>query len=245
MSKKELALILAAGKGTRMKSDLPKPLVPFMGKPIVEHLIDSFHEAGIEDVALVVGHGAEHIKAAFGADVQYVEQKEQLGTAHAVMMAEKPLDWKGKDIFVFVGDSPLVSSENIKALLKHHRKTDAACTFLTADFPEPYPYARLIRDDKGELLACIEERDCTEEQKKISQYLTSHYVFKAGHLFNYLHYIEPNLEKREYYLTDIIEILKEAGHKVETLAINEWQELVGLNTPEELQWAEDYKTGKG
>lgn len=244
MSKKAIALILAAGKGTRMDSDLPKPLVPFMGKPIVEHLIDSFHKAGIEDVALVVGHGAEQVKGTFGTDVQYVEQKEQLGTAHAVMMAEKPLKWRGKDIFVFVGDSPLVSPENIKALLNHHRKTGAACTFLTSDFPVAYPYARLIRDENGELQACIEERDCTDEQKKTRQFLTSHYVFKAGHLFNYIHYIEPNLKNMEYYLTDIIKIMKEDKNKIETLSIDQWQELVGLNTPEELQWAQGFKTGK-
>src|SRR5438046_1960185 len=121
----KIALILAAGKGTRMNSDLPKPLVPFYGSPIVEHIIQAFFRAGINDVNLVIGHGAELVRKEIGNKVGYVYQLEQKGTAHAVMQAKDVIDWKGKDIYVFVGDSPLISHEAILELAKYHEATGA------------------------------------------------------------------------------------------------------------------------
>lgn len=228
-----------------MKSDLPKPLVPLNGKPIVGYIIDAFHEAGVEDVVLVVGYKAQNIKDEFLNRVQFAEQLEQNGTAHAVMMAEKLDEYAGKNVFVFVGDSPLITSETIKKLLEHHVKTDAACTFLTADFPDmDLPYGRVIKDENGNLIKCVEEIDATEEEKKVRELLTSHFVFKGDVLFKYLKEIQPNPKSGELYLTDIIDLLLKNGLKVETLKIKESEQLVGLNTPEDVQWAENLLSKK-
>jgi bifunctional N-acetylglucosamine-1-phosphate-uridyltransferase/glucosamine-1-phosphate-acetyltransferase GlmU-like protein len=233
-----VALILAAGKGTRMRSILPKPLVPFFGAPIVSHLVTAFHQAGIPDVHLVIGHEAELVKNTIGTSVGYVYQLEQKGTGHAVFQAQNLLDWKGKSLFVFVGDSPLISPESIRALEKTHTESKAACTFLTAHFDIDLPYARVIKDAKGKLTACVEELDATDEQKKIKELLSSHFIFNADLLFEYLPKIQPHPRNGEYYLTDIIGLFLNDGLKVETLAIDDYRQLVGLNTPEDISWAE-------
>lgn len=233
-----IALILAAGKGTRMRSVLPKPLVPFSGTPIVNHLINAFHQAGIGEVHLVVGHEAELVQSTIGNSVGYVYQREQKGTGHAVLQSHDLLDWKGKSIFVFVGDSPLVTADSIQALEKAHIEKGAACTFLTAHFGIDQPYARVIKDANGKLTACIEELDATEDQKKIKELLSSHFIFNADLLFEYLPKIQPHPRNGEYYLTDIIGLFLKDGLKVETLTIEDYRQLVGLNTPEDIAWAE-------
>ncbi len=233
-----IALILAAGKGTRMRSVLPKPLVPFFGTPIVEHIIAAFHQAGVSDVTLVVGHEAELVKEKIGTKARYVLQQEQKGTAHAVLQARELLQWKGRDLFVFVGDSPLISPETIRTLGAVHKSSGAACTFLTAHFDIDLPYARVVKDPEGKLVACIEELDATEEQKKIRELLSSHFIFKADLLFDYLPQIQPHPRNGEYYLTDIIGLFLRNALKVETYVINDYRQLVGLNTPEDIAWAE-------
>src|SRR6478736_2522751 len=164
-----IALILAAGKGTRMRSVLPKPLVPFNGQPIVSHIIDSFMEAGTRDIFLIVGHEAELVKHVIGTKVRYIDQPEQKGTAHAVMQAKEVIDWKNKNVFVFVGDSPLISADTISWLEEHHKLTQASCTFLTANFPIDLPYARVIRNKDGVLAGCIEEKNATPEELNIRE----------------------------------------------------------------------------
>lgn len=235
---KSTALLLAAGKGTRMRSVLPKPLVPFFGVPIVSHLIQAFEHAGVNDVHLVIGHEAELVKKTIGARVGYVYQHEQKGTGHAVLQSKEYIDWKGKNMYVFVGDSPLISPETIRTLGEAHEKSAAACTFLTAEFGIDLPYARVIKDPNGKLLACIEELDATEEQKKIRELLSSHFIFKADLLFEYLPQIEPHPRNGEYYLTDIIQLFLKNNLNVETYPIDDYRQLVGLNTPEDIAWAE-------
>jgi len=234
-----IAIILAAGKGTRMRSALPKPIVPFKGKPIVSYLIDSFTQAGVEDKYLIVGHGAEEVRNEIGDDVHYVYQTEQKGTAHAVQQVYKTMAWKDTNVFVFVGDSPLIQATTIKQLEKHHRDTDASCTFLTAVFPIDLPYARVIKSNTGQLLACVEEKNASPDQLKIRELLTSHFIFKGNDLFQHLNEIKADRDNQEFYLTDIIQIFLDKGLKVETLQIDSYKELVGLNTPEDIQWAED------
>jgi bifunctional N-acetylglucosamine-1-phosphate-uridyltransferase/glucosamine-1-phosphate-acetyltransferase GlmU-like protein len=233
-----IAILLAAGKGTRMRSGLPKPIVPFMGKPIVAHIIESFKLAGINDVTLIVGYGAEHVKEKIGNNVTYVYQAEQKGTAHAVMQVPETSTLLNSNVFVFVGDSPLITADTIKKLESHHINTGASCTFLTAQFPIQLPYARVIRNDAGELIACIEEKNATLEQLKIRELLTSHFIFNGTDLFKNLNDIKPDKGNGELYLTDIIEIMLAKNLKVEALQINDYKELVGLNTLEDLQWAE-------
>jgi bifunctional N-acetylglucosamine-1-phosphate-uridyltransferase/glucosamine-1-phosphate-acetyltransferase GlmU-like protein len=233
-----VAIILAAGKGTRMRSDLPKPIIPFAGKPIVSAIIESFKEAGISDITLIIGHGAEQVKEKIGNGVTYVLQNEQKGTAHAVKQVPLTADLLASNVFVFVGDSPLITAETIKKLEAHHIKTGASCTFLTALFPIDLPYARVIKDTKGKLVACIEEKNANEEQLKIRELLTSHFIFKGDDLFNYINEIKPDKGNGELYLTDMIGILLDKGLRVETLQIGNYTELVGLNTPEDIAWAE-------
>ncbi len=233
-------LILAAGKGTRMKTELPKPLVLLFGKPIVAYIIEAFHKAGIEEVTLIVGYKADLIKKKLGDQVNYVDQTEQKGTAHAVLQAKDKIDWKNKEVFVFVGDSPLITEKNIHLLYEHHVKTQAHCTFLTADFQMKLPYARVVKDADGHLIKCVEEIDATKEELKITELLSSHFIFKGDSLFKYINEVQPNPKNNEYYLTDMINILMEKGLKVETLKIDEYEQLLGLNTPEDIIWAQNF-----
>lgn len=235
-----IALILAAGKGTRMRSQLPKPLVSFKEKPIVAHIIDAFEKAGIDEIHLVVGYEADQVISTIEDRAQYILQKNQNGTADAVMQAESAIDWRNQHIFVFVGDAPLITSDTIKQLEAHHIKSNASCTFLTALFDVDLPYARVIRNDAGVVIACVEEKNATKEQLQINELLSSHFIFKGDDLFAFIQEIEPDPKNEEYYLTDIIPIFLSKGLKVETLQIVHYQELVGLNTPEDLQWAEDF-----
>jgi bifunctional N-acetylglucosamine-1-phosphate-uridyltransferase/glucosamine-1-phosphate-acetyltransferase GlmU-like protein len=236
-----IALILAAGKGTRMRSSLPKPIVPFLGKPLVSHIINAFYEAKIKEVFLVVGYGADQVMSTIGPSVGYVQQQQQNGTAHAVLQGKTILPYQGKNIFVFVGDSPLISAATIKRLKEHHENSGAVCTFLTADFPTGFPYARVIRDSKGSLAQCVEEKNATEDEKKLTELLSSHFIFNADALFEALPKIEKDPENGEYYLTDSITVFLKEGKKVEAFKIDSYFELAGLNTPEEVTWAEEIK----
>ncbi len=233
-----IAIILAAGKGSRMRSVLPKPLVLFRDKPIVQHVIDSFKKAAIDQIYLVIGHGGEAVKQTLGETVEYVYQKEQKGTAHAVQQVYESTTWSNKNVFVCVGDSPLLTAETILKLEDHHLKTNASCTFLTAIFPVNLPYARVIKNEKGEVLSCVEEKNATPEQRAIRELLSSHFIFKAEHLFAYLSNVKADQDNGEFYLTDMIGIFIKSKLKVESLLIENYKELVGLNTPEDIVWAE-------
>ena len=232
------AIVLAAGKGTRMQSDLPKPLVNVAGKPMIHHLCESIQNAGMSPIAVVVGHGAEQMRASLGTHIRTPLQEIQDGTASAVEFGKSSVD-SVSEVFVSVGDSPLIRSETLTELLRHHRTSKAACTFLTAHFERHYPYGRVLRDNDGVVTGCVEERSATEEQKEIREYLTSHYLFDAKLLWKHLPEIEAHPESDERYLTDIIALLIDSGQRVETLVIDDWRELVGLNTPEDVKWAEE------
>jgi bifunctional N-acetylglucosamine-1-phosphate-uridyltransferase/glucosamine-1-phosphate-acetyltransferase GlmU-like protein len=236
-----IALILAAGKGTRMQSTLPKPIVPFSGKPMVSHIVSAFKAAGIKDVFLVVGYGADQVMKTVGDQVGYIQQQQQNGTAHAVLQGKNILPFQGKNVFVFVGDSPLISPSTIKKLQDYHEATNAVCTFLTADFPTGFPYARVVRDDQGNLLKCVEELNATNKEKAITELLSSHFIFNGDMLFEALPRIKPDSQNGEYYLTDCIGIFLKEGKKVSVLKIDSYMELAGLNTPEEVAWAEKMK----
>jgi bifunctional N-acetylglucosamine-1-phosphate-uridyltransferase/glucosamine-1-phosphate-acetyltransferase GlmU-like protein len=240
----EKALILAAGKGTRMRSDLPKPLVPINKKPIIEYITEAFEKAGVNDIGIIVGYKAGLMKSELKSKYTFIDQPEQKGTAHAVRCAENLIDWKGNDVFVFVGDSPLITSESIRNLLQHHKKTKADCTLLTSDFKMKLPYARIIRNKEGKLIKFVEEKNASAEELKITELLSSHFLFKGDSLFGYLDQIRPDAKNGEYYLTDIINIFLAEGMKVETVNIPEYEELVGLNTPEDVNWAQNFLSKK-
>lgn len=230
------AVLLAAGRGTRMRSSLPKPLVPLAGRGLTLRLLDAVQAAGVGHPVVVVGHGADQVRAALPTGTKTALQAVRDGTASAVDAARDAVGDAAR-VFVLVGDSPLLRPESLRALHAHHSRTSAACSFLTATFPVSYPYARVMRAPHGEVVACIEERDCTPEQAAIRELLTSHYLFEAEALWSALEQVVPHPETGERYLTDVIEIIGGSGG-IEALSIADWRELVGLNTPEDLAWAE-------
>ena len=233
------AIILAAGKGTRMKSHLPKPLVPVKGRPMVRYLIDALETAGVKDIAVVIGHGADEMREELGDNYKLPFQEVRSGTADAVACAASAVSGS-KHVFVFVGDSPLLTADSIQKLHEAHLRESASCSFLTAHFETLFPYARIIRGPDGAAEACIEERDCTEAQKEIRELLTSHFLFDTAHLFDTLTRVPRHPTTEERYLTDVIGLTLEDGKGVSALSIGDWKELVGLNTPEDVAWAESY-----
>lgn len=232
------AVILAAGQGTRMRTHLPKSMVPVAGRPIIGHLLSAVRQAGVSDVVVVVGHKAETLRTYLGPEVSTPLQSVRLGTAHAVETAKDSVG-AAQDVFVLVGDSPLIRSTSIARLYETHRQSGAACSFLTAQFDISLPYARVLRGEDGSVREVIEERDCTPEQKKVREYLTSHFVFSADALWPLLDGVVPHPVTQERYLTDVLGSLLAAGERVEAVVIDDWRELVGLNTPEEVAWAEE------
>lgn len=236
-SRRTVAILLAAGKGTRMRSALPKPLVPLAGRALVLRLLDAVAAAGVDHTVVVVGHGAPEVRAELPPDVDTAFQQVRDGTASAVVCAQDACG-QATDVLVFVGDSPLLTATSIRRLVAHRRSTHAAVAFLTASFPISLPYARVIRNASGDCIDCIEERDCTPDQAALREYLTSHYAFDAPTLWRLLPRITPHPVTGERYLTDILRLVREDGGKVETVPSGTWEELVGLNTPEEVAWAE-------
>jgi len=229
------ALVLAAGKSTRMKSKSPKGLHDLLGKPLLRWAIEAAQEAGAQRMVLVVGHQAEEVKAAMGAELEYVLQAEQKGTGHAVQMAESLLaDWDGP-LLVLPGDAPLLSATLLEALIAHHIHSGAAATLLTARLDDAGSYGRVVRDaETGKVLAIVEARDATPEQLELSEIATSVYAFQPAALFAALRQITPSNAQGEYYLTDAIALLAQQGHVVEALISPDADVVRGVNTRAEL-----------
>lgn len=236
-------MVLAAGKGSRMQSPLPKPLVLFRGQPMLLLILDALQKAGVNECAVVVGFEGEKVIKAMGKRVKAVWQREQNGTAHAVEQARE-LGFAGKDVLVFVGDAPLIRPQSIQFLSEVHTQTQADCTFLTANFEETFPYARVIRQANGRVSKVLEERDASETEKKSREYLSTHFIFKGEMLEKFLPQVQPHPVTGERYLTDLIGLILDAGGRVETAVIEDYRELVGLNTQEELRVAENYEPGR-
>jgi bifunctional N-acetylglucosamine-1-phosphate-uridyltransferase/glucosamine-1-phosphate-acetyltransferase GlmU-like protein len=239
------ALILAAGRGTRMKSPLPKVLVPVAGRAIAQRLADNLREAGVSRLCFVVGHRADEVQAALGPRYDYVLQEQQLGMAHAVEMARASLEGRAEHVLVTVGDSPLLQPETIRGLIRRHLDTGAACTFFTATYEPPPPYARVIRDERGDVLYCIEERDCDEGQRAVRELLTSHYVFRADALWAHLASVPVHPVTGERYLTDITRSFQRHGLTMQAVPVEDSAELTGLNSLEDVAMAERWLEARG
>ncbi len=228
------AVILAAGKGTRMKSDIPKVVHDLLGKPILSYVIKACRDAGIERIVPVIGYGAEIVKKRMGSDLEYVEQVEQLGTGHALLMASKMLsDFKG-DVLVIVGDAPLLTPEIINRIISHHRKKMADATIMTIVMDPPPPYGRIIRDRDRRVIRIVEEKDATLQQKKITELNSSHYCFKFEKILPLLSLLKSDNKQGEYYLTDIIELLAGIDAKIETISVDDPRILIGINSRADL-----------
>ncbi len=232
------ALILAAGKGTRMKSELPKVLHKVAGKKMVDHVIQACKEAGVERPILIVGHQGEKVQAALGSELDFVFQHQQLGTGHAVMQAEELLKEFNGSLLVLCGDTPLVQGTTLTNLVEKHIKTKAVATVLTALMEDPTGYGRIIRGNKGTVERIVEQKDATEEQLKTQEINTGAYCFDSKELYKALQSVTPANSQGEYYLTDVLEIFVKNGQMVQAEVIRDPKELMGVNHRIQLAEAE-------
>lgn len=223
------AIILAAGQGTRMKSKLYKVLHPVCGKPMVQHVIDQVKSLNINDIVTIVGHGAEKVKEQLGNDSQYALQAEQLGTAHAVLQSEEMLADKEGVTIVVCGDTPLIKAETMEALFKHHEETNAKATILTAKAEDPAGYGRIVRNAEGFVEKIVEHKDATEQERSINEINTGTYCFDNKLLFETIHKVSNDNVQGEYYLPDVIEILKNQGEIVSAYVTDSFAETLGVN----------------
>ncbi|MBF8808677.1 MAG: bifunctional UDP-N-acetylglucosamine diphosphorylase/glucosamine-1-phosphate N-acetyltransferase GlmU [Enterococcus lacertideformus] len=223
------AIILAAGKGTRMKSKLYKVLHPVSGKPMVEHIINRVSETNPDQIITIVGHGAEQVKAQLGERSEYALQADQLGTGHAVLQAASFLEGKEGTTLVISGDTPLLTTETLNNLFEYHQGKNASATILTAQAEDPTGYGRIIRDHVGIVEKIVEQKDTTPEEALVQEINTGTYCFDNRALFEALNKVGTDNAQGEYYLTDIIEILKAAGKTVAAFQTEDFDESMGVN----------------
>jgi len=226
------ALILAAGKSTRMKSKLPKPLHEICGLPMLQWVVRACYDAGASRLLVVVGHGKNEVVSRFEDDrrLHFIEQTEQLGTGHAARMCEPELKKHSGDVFILAGDGPLIRGEVLRTLLNTHHSEHAAATMATAILEDPTGYGRILRDDAGEFLEIVEEQDCTPEQRAIHEVFPSYYCVKSEELLFALTKLTNQNSKREYYLTDIFSVLRKAGRKVVAVQAVSAEDTLSVNT---------------
>ncbi len=230
-------IILAAGKGTRMQSDLPKVLHRLGGKPLVQHVIDTVRTLNPAEIVLVVGHRAELVREKIGGGVRYALQAEQLGTGHAVMQAKDALEHRRGDVLILYGDMPLISAATLEKLVAAQAANPHPLTMLTVTADNPRGFGRIVRDSAGNVIAIVEEADCTPEQLAITELNTGVYCIRAGWLWDTLPKITLS-PKGEYYLTDLVALAVADGHTVRALTTDNLSETMGINTPQHLAEAE-------
>lgn len=237
------AIILAAGLGKRMESDLPKVLHRALGRPLVEHVLDAVRAAGVQRTVMVIGHQAQRVRQALAMhDVEFVVQEPQLGTGHAVQQARVLFAGYSGDVLVLCGDTPLLTGTTLRALWETHRHSRAAATVLTAELDDPSGYGRVIRGAQGEVLRIVEQRDASEEERAVREINSGLYVFSASDLFAALAKVDADNAQREYYLTDTLEILRHAGKRVAAYVCSDPREVLGVNDPDQLREAEAHLT---
>ena len=224
--------MLAAGKGTRMKSSQPKVLHELAGRPIIEHVlrtVDALHAAS---TVVVVGHGADRVRSALASrpSLEFAVQSPQLGTGHALLQAESALAGKSGTVLLLYADVPLLQASTLTRLIEHHRTHKAAATVLTMELPEPYGYGRIVRDKKGLISRIVEERDASAEHHKIKEVNSGLYCFDLRSLFESLQQLAADNAQGEYYLTDLIAMYRQKKLRVETMMVDSADELRGVNS---------------
>jgi len=233
----QAAIILAAGQGSRMKSDLPKVAHQAAGSPMVEWVVRAAVEAGVSRVVLVVGHQQEVVRDLFDGAVypiEYAVQTEQNGTGHAAQMAETALAGFDGDVFVLVGDGPLLRGEVLKKVHERHVESGAAATIATAVIPDPTGYGRVIRDEDGGFVGIVEQKDATPDQLRVNEVNPSIYCFRAAALWDALGRVEASPTTGEFYITDVPALLMRDGDLVEVVAVADAHDALSVNTPEQL-----------
>ncbi len=233
------ALVLAAGQGTRMKSDLAKVLHPVAGRPLLDHVLEAVAALHVGRTLVVVGHQRERVMEQFdGRGLEWVIQAEQRGTGHAVMMAAPALrDFTGT-LLVVCGDTPLLGAATLHGLLEQHAAAGAAVTVLSMRLADPGGYGRMVRDPAGGLAAIVEERDATPEQRALDEVNSGNYAFDYPALAAVLSALGAHNAQGEYYLTDTVALLRRQGRRTEVRCAADALELLGVNTPEQLAEAE-------
>ncbi|WP_407644212.1 bifunctional UDP-N-acetylglucosamine diphosphorylase/glucosamine-1-phosphate N-acetyltransferase GlmU [Falsibacillus albus] len=235
---KRFSVILAAGQGTRMKSKLYKVLHPVCGKPMVEHVVDQISELDINKTVTIVGHGAELVQSQLEGKSEFALQEEQLGTAHAVMQAKNVLGSQEGVTLVVCGDTPLIKASTMEALIQLHQGQGAKATILTAHANDPTGYGRIIRNEEGHVEKIVEHKDASDEERKVKEINTGTYCFDNQALFQALENVSNDNSQGEYYLPDVIEILKEQGEIVSAYQTEDFEETLGVNDRVALSEAE-------
>lgn len=255
--KNTCAVVLAAGKGKRMKSNIPKVLHKIGGRPIVDYLVSTLENLKIPKIILVVGYKKKMVFDFFKQNrqdvvktlrapqkIEFVEQKKLLGTGHAVLQTEDILaDFRG-EILVLCGDVPFLSGYTIKKLIRTHRKTKAKATVLTAILDKPKGYGRIVRRKDRSLEKIVEEKDASEKEKKIKEINTGSFCFNSKFLFPALEKIKKDNQQGEYYLTDAIEILRRQNHKISAVVAKDPKEIMGVNSIQQLKLLEKLLANK-
>ena len=225
-------VILAAGKGTRMKSSRPKVLHPLAGRPVIEHVLRAVDALRSDSTVVVIGHGADDVRTALAprTSLQFAVQSPQLGTGHALLQAESALAGKTGTVLLVYADVPLLQVSTLSRLIEHHRATKASATVLTTELAEPYGYGRIVRDHAGRIDRIVEERDASGAEREIKEINSGIYCFDAAPLFRALKALAADNAQGEYYLTDLVAAYRKDRRVVETLQIDSAAELRGVNS---------------
>ncbi len=231
-----MAIVLAAGKGTRMKSDLPKVLCPVCGQPMVQYVLDALRTAGVERILAVVGYRSDLVRSALAGqeDVEFVEQTEQLGTGHAVKMCRAQLAAHDGPVLILTGDSPLTQASSLQALFQQYDESRPACILGTLHKEDPTGLGRVVRDQQDRFVKIVEQKDATDQELEITEVNMSTYVFDAADLVGALDQLKNDNRQQEYYLTDCPGILKAEGRNVRALPVLQPCEALSVNTVDDL-----------
>jgi bifunctional UDP-N-acetylglucosamine pyrophosphorylase/glucosamine-1-phosphate N-acetyltransferase len=232
------AIVLAAGQGTRMKSKLHKMLHPVCGKPMAQHVVDNISQLSIQKLVVIVGHGAEQVREQLLGNIDYALQEEQLGTAHAVLQAEKQLKNEDGVTLVVCGDTPLITPETISAFVHHHEKENAKVTVLTAKAADPTGYGRIVREEDSTVAKIVEHKDADDKERQIDEINTGTFCFDNKTLFESLKLVRNDNAQGEYYLPDVLEIVKKQGEKVAAYQTAFFEDTIGINDRVALSQAE-------
>lgn len=224
-----IAIVIAAGKGTRMKSKNSKLVQKIYGKEIVKRAVENAEKAGVKDIVAVVGYKKEEVMKVLGDNIKYAFQDEMLGTGHAVMQAKEYLKGKKGKVLVLNGDVPLIRPETLNKLIEKSIENKEYATLLTAIYDDPTGYGRIVRDEGGNIEGIVEEKDTTEEQKKITEINAGIYCFDIEALLEALEKITPNNKQGEYYITDVIQIMNNRGLKTGAVIVEDNTEILGIN----------------
>ena len=231
-----IAVILAAGKGTRMQSELPKVLCEVMGRPMIHFVLDALEASGFKKKIVVVGYKQKLVREALvdRDGVEFAIQEEQLGTGHAVMVCRENLASQDGPVLIVAGDSPMIQVSSLKTLLEHFGETKPSCLLGTLKKENPHGLGRIVRDQNGEFLGIVEEKDATDEQRAITEVNMSTYIFDNQEMLGVLSELKNQNSQGEYYITDCPALLREHGKKVEALPVLKPCESLSINTVDEL-----------